>query len=566
MKYNWDTSLLGLGFYDIEVMATFQSGQNSDSIQVELVDSEPPVVDIGYPDDYLIFNIGQNILISGTASDNVQVSELAISFDDGDTWIDILSSLSGDSWSYNWGTGGLDPGGYIIKVRASDGSHTGYASGYIELEDRTPPSVSITEPVSAKIINIGSMENITGEAQDNGKITSLLLSCNSGDSWINVLSSLDGTQWSYNWNTQGLAAGSRTLIINASDGTYYDIYSVDVNMVDTESPSITISSPSDDTQINLGNTITISGSAVDNVEIKELRLKTSEGNWINILPNLFGESWSYSWDTTGNTLGTYSISIKASDGTNDDTESIRIELVDSQPPSLGITQPGQGTELNCGETISITGFASDNNEISVLEISIDEENWIDILPDLEDGNWGFSWDTTGLASGLYTVSVRTSDGINTQVTETLQIRLIDNVDPVLEIISPALSDEYEIGDMVVIEGKVTDDVSVTEFSISLDSGLSWVDLYPDLDSKGKWSYLWDTSGLNKGQHTILFRMSDGSNEVEDQMVLELKGEDDSEDDLEIPLVLLLLGLITVFILVAIAVLAISRRRKKKINY
>jgi hypothetical protein len=288
----------------------------------------------------------------------------------------------------------------------------------------------------------------------------------------------------------------------------------------------------------------------------------SGGNWINILPNLNGNLWSYSWDTSEETLGSYIISIKASDGTNEDTESIRLELVDAQLPSLGINQPVQGEEFNCGETISITGFASDNNEITELEISMDEDIWIDILPILEDGNWEYSWDTSGLSSGQYSFSIRTSDGINSQVFETVQIRLVDNLDPVLEITNPTVLDEHEIGDLIVIEGKVTDDVGITEFSISLDNGLTWIDMYPDLNSKGKWSYLWDTSGLNKGQHTILFRMSDGSNEVEDQMILELKGEDDSEDDLEIPLVLLLLGLIAVIILVAIAVLAISRRKKK----
>ncbi len=337
-------------------------------------------------------------------------------------------------------------------------------------------------------------------------------------------------------------------------------------MDDSESPTITISDPSDGSQINLGGTVAIYGSAFDNVEITELRIRTGGGNWINILPNLNGDSWSYSWDTTGETLGSYIISVKASDGTNEDTESIRLEIVDAQFPSLGITQPGQGEQFNCGETISISGFVSDNNEIAELEISIDEENWIDIMPDLEDGNWQYSWDTEGHASGQYLVSIRTSDGINSQVYETVQIRLVDNVDPVLEITSPTILDEHEIGDLIVFEGKLKDDVGITEFSISLDNGLSWIDMYPELDNRGKWSYLWDTRDLKPGQYTILLKMSDGSNEIEDQMILELKGEEPSDDDIEISLILYLFALIAIIILVTIAVVAISRHKKKKINY
>jgi hypothetical protein len=563
--YFWETSSLGLGFYDLEVMAIFQSSQNSDSIQVELMDDEPPFVDIVNPQDYSRFNIGENILISGTASDNFVVSGLSISFDDGDTWVDILSDLSGSSWSYTWNTHGLDPGGYIIKVRASDGSHTIYASGYIELEDRTPPSVSISEPHPNKIINIGSLEKIIGEVHDNGKIISLLLSTDSGDSWMDVLSSVNGTRWSYDWKTGGSSAGLRTLIINASDGTYFDIYSVEVNLVDSESPSITISHPSHESQINMGSTITITGSATDNVKITELRIRTGGGGWVSIIPNLIGDIWSYSWDTTGNPLGTCVISVEGSDGPNEDTESIRLELVDTQLPSLGITQPGNEAEFNCGETISITGFASDNNEITELEISMEEYIWIDILPVLEDDDWDYIWNTNGLASGEYSISVRTYDGINSQVQETVQIRLIDNVEPVIEITNPATFDEHKIGDLIVIEGRLTDDVGITGFSISLDNGLSWVDMYPDLDSRGRWSYLWDTSELEPGQYTILLKMSDGSNEVEDQMTLELEGDEVVEEGLEIPLILLLFALIVVIILVAIAVIAITRRKKKN-NY
>jgi hypothetical protein len=560
--YQWDTSSLILGSYDIEVIATFQSSQNSDSITVELIDSEAPLVNINTPEDYSIFNIGRNVMIFGTVTDNVQVSELLISFDDGVTWEDILPSLSGGTWSYNWKTSGLDIGGYAIKVRASDGYNLGFGSGYYELEDLNPPVISISEPGANNIINIGSIVTILGDAEDNSKIVSLLLSTDSGEHWIDILSTLNDTLWSYDWDTKGLSEGLNTLLLNASDGIFSTIYSVDVNLVDVEAPMISILNPSENSEINIGTTITISGKAVDNVDILELQLKTSGGKWTDIRSYLIGDTWSYSWDTTDSTLGFYTISLKASDGTNERSESIRIKLVDSESPQVGVTTPSQGGDYNCGETIAITGWVSDNTEITELDLSMGDDIWIDLIPIMEDGEWYFSWDTNGLPAGLYTISVKTSDGINMPVYETVQINLKDHTEPTLEITNPKSQFQYEPGDFVIIEGKVSDDVGVSSLFISTDSGITWIDLYSDLDSRGRWSYIWDTSELRSGDYVIHIKVSDGSNEVEDQLTIELLGEKIQEDEPTFPIYLVLFGIFAVMILIAMGMIAVNRRRKK----
>lgn len=560
--YYWDTQFQGLGTYDIQVLATFQSSQNSDSIQIELVDNEAPAVNLESPSDYSKFNIGQTIVIMGTVFDNIQVNELSISFDDGFSWIDIYSSLSGQSWSYNWKTSGLEPGGYIIKIKASDGYNLGYASGYIELEDLNPPTIIIEEPYDGEKINSGIIVTISGEAQDNRGISSLLLSTNSGENWIDILSELNGTLWSYLWDTQGLPVGLYTLTLNASDGAYDSFYSIDVEIVDSESPVISFSSPMEDSKINLGTTVMIQGTASDNIDLKELKLKTSGGKWTNIRPYLVGDLWSISWDTSDLSLGFYTISLKASDGTFEETESLRVELVDTEAPVMGISEPVNGKEYSIGETIKISGWASDNVKIHELDLSVGDDFWVDLLPDLEDGTWFYMLDTNGLNQGLHTITIKVSDGINEPVFETIEINLVDTEDPVLEITSPSVQLTYDLGDVVIIEGKVSDNIGVSSLYISTDGGVTWTDLYSDLDSRGRWSYFWDTKGLKSGYHNLRFKTSDGSNEVEEHLTLELRDTKSQTDgELDFYLVFLLVMILAIVILTIIGIIAMKKRNK-----
>jgi hypothetical protein len=561
--YLWDTSFLDLGYYGIQVQATYISSQNSDSIQIELVDYEAPIVNINSPPDYSKFNIGQNILITGTASDNIQVQELSVSFDEGMTWDDIYSSLSGQSWSYNWKTSGLDPGGYVIKVKASDGYNVGIASGYLELLDLSSPTISILDPVDGEKINSASIVTVSGEAQDNRGISSLLLSWNSGENWVDILSNLNGTLWSYSWNTQDLPLGLYTLTLNASDGTHNSLYSIDVEIIDSEPPLISITNPTENSKINIGATIMIQGTASDNVDLKELKLKTSGGKWTNIRPYLVGDVWSFSWDTSGLSLGFYTISLKASDGNFQETESLRVELVDSDAPELGISEPIFGKEFSLGETITISGWATDNVNIEELEFSIGDDFWVDLISDLEDGNWIYMMDTNGMSQGLHTITVRVSDGINEPVIETVEIRLIDSEEPLLEITEPQLQSTYDLGDRVIIEGKVSDNIGVTSLYISTDDGDTWIDISDDIDSRGRWSYFWDTKEMKSGYHTLLIKTSDGSNEVEEQIVLELKEtESPTDGELDFYLVLLLVIILSIVILTIIGIIAIKKRNKR----
>jgi hypothetical protein len=257
------------------------------------------------------------------------------------------------------------------------------------------------------------------------------------------------------------------------------------------------------------------------------------------------------------------LSIKAGDGYFEKLDSISIELVDSELPILEISEPSKDGEFDCGEIIEISGFVSDNTEVSILRISLDSgDSWMDLTPVIIEDNWVYTWDTSGFGPGVYTISVEASDGINPPVLKELDINLVDVRIPILEILSPLDIGEYQLGDMVLIEGKVSDDIGISSLSISIDNGITWTDLTSDLDNKGKWSYIWDTSDLKPGSYYVRIKASDGTNEAEESITIEL-GEKENEDTiLTFPMLVLLIMAFLIIVLTIVGTIAVKKLNKK----
>ncbi|UCF09125.1 MAG: hypothetical protein JSW28_05465, partial [Thermoplasmata archaeon] len=563
-SYNWDTASLDLGWYTIVVEATFGAAQDFDSIDVELMDLEPPDLIISEPPDYSEFNIGDVVRIAGTATDDMTITSLEMSTDGGGTWIDIISGLSGGYWSSNWYTSSLEPGSYVVQVRASDGNNEQQDSVHIDILDSNPPSVTISSPANNSKLNVGDVIPIAGEAEDNRNITRLQLEIHGEESPVNVISSLNNTKWTHEWDTAGLSLGWYTLTINASDGTYNSSHSIDVELIDSEAPDIAINYPEDGATIGIGTSIIIKGVASDNVGITQLELATKGSDWEDILHSLSGGQWSYEWSTEGYALGTTNIKLRASDGIFQSSDTISVELVDATPPLLTITNPAQGQDINSGDVVTVSGTASDDFAVPELKITFDSgATWVDILPSLSNGEWSYTWDTAGLQLGSLTLKVTAEDGANEPTFDQITVNIKDLMMPELEITSPEGYSEYDTGAVIPIMGRASDNTQLTELRISTDNGRTWSDILPELRN-GRWHYDWDTEDLESGTYVVRVRAHDGTYEVEESVTVVLEKEkEEGGEELNLSLIILLLLIGVILIIVTVVVFAVSRGRKKK---
>jgi len=335
---------------------------------------------------------------------------------------------------------------------------------------------------------------------------------------------------------------------------------------DLEAPDVSILYPEEGSQINIGSVTTVSGTAVDNVEVQTLKLSTTGGGtWVNIISSLINGQWSYDWDTSECRKGQYTIKVKATDGENQEaSDLVFFELIDTISPEILIKSPLQDENFNCGDFITIQGTARDNTEITELKLSYDGElTWIDILPRLSNGNWFYDWDTRGMAGGRYTITITGSDGSNPQTKTKIEINLIDREKPILEFISPIGESDYEIGDTIIIEGRALDNSRISELWISTDNGKTWIDIKNNLDDQGRWSFIWETGELTAGTYNVRVKVSDGTNEVEDSLTIELKKGGKEETFPIFWILLMILAAIAIIVTVVISTIVFKRHHTEE---
>ncbi len=144
-----DLSNIGYGDHSISIIAEDPSGnQGSSRIDLDIIEGEPPVVNLNSPNDGTIWRLGDIITLDGFASDNVGLESVSLIVD-GRKVADITSLIQRDGkFTYLWNTGttGGTNGVNELEVRAEDPSGNTYGS-LIEVElDGIAPDLTLYSP------------------------------------------------------------------------------------------------------------------------------------------------------------------------------------------------------------------------------------------------------------------------------------------------------------------------------------------------------------------------------------------------------------------------------------
>jgi len=185
------------------------------------------------------------------------------------------------------------------------------------------------------------------------------------------------------------------------------------------------------------------------------------------------------------------------------------ESIPNNPPTVAITSP------NAGETVSgiilITGWANDTDgPVLLVQVRIDNGDWINATG---TSSWEYPWDTTNASEGIHTIYARSFDGIDYSFVDIKSVT-VDNIPvippnnpPAVTIIPP---EEEKLSGTITITGTASDsDGSVQKVEIKIDGeGEEWISV------KGitTWTYSWDTTEVEDGEHVIYARAEDNEKE------------------------------------------------------
>ncbi|MBF6571450.1 MAG: cellulase family glycosylhydrolase [Candidatus Binataceae bacterium] len=147
-----------------------------------------------------------------------------------------------------------------------------------------------------------------------------------------------------------------------------------------------------------------------------------------------------------------------------------------------ITSPADGSTVS--GTISIS--VNVNNKIQWVDFYIDGNYWKSSPP------YTYSWDTTSVANGQHTISIKAWSWNNQVVgTPSVTVNVSNTSSSPLTIAAPTAS------------STVSGTVGITA---QVSSTVSWVDMYVDgnyLGSSPPYTLSWDTTKYSNGGHTIL---------------------------------------------------------------
>ncbi|MHA1945852.1 MAG: Ig-like domain-containing protein [Candidatus Hodarchaeales archaeon] len=422
-----DSGLLSgfpVGSYFLNVEATdAHSNVNDYEISFSIQDTISPVVTILSPANSSIFEFGDDLPYSYSVSDLSGTS--------------VVVRLNGAPIPDTELLTALPVGNYVFSVEASDlYSNIGSDEITFFVQDTTLPVVVITSPVNASTFEFGTDVFYTYTVTDL--------------SGTSVVVRLNGAPIADTGLISGLSVGTYTLVVEATDvyGNLGIAETIFFYLVDTISPVVTITSPSNDSSFEFGSDVSYSYTVSDLSET-------------TVVLELNGVPIADSGLLTSLTVGMYTLYIQATDiYSNVGFDSIVFSVADTTLPVVTITSPVNASIFEFGTDVSYTYTVSDLSGTSVV-VSLNS------APISDSGL------ISGLTVGTYTLNVETTDVYgNVGYAETTFFYLIDTTSPVVSISTPANSTTFEFGINITYDYTVFDSISVELNGVPIpDSGL-----------------------------------------------------------------------------------------------
>ncbi len=320
------------------------------------------------------------------------------------------------------------------------------ASGMKASDTNDPPVVSIDYPSNNRIVwrdeaTADRPMIIEGTASDSdGDVQFVEIKIDDG-----VWQTAAGTEsWSYEWNISSVSQGRHIVSARSYDGSDYSAVqsiNVTIDTLDDPSPTVIITSPKQGEYVS--GFVTVKGYTVDSGgSVEYVEIKIDDGAWTKAsCPYLTTKPaiWGHNWSTVDVEDGNHTIRVRSYDGEYySDVVSTTVRVSNNHPPSVSITSPEDGATVN--DTVVINGTASDedggeqalndtlNNRV---EVRIGDGNWMTAIEDwMHVSNttltaWTYTWNTTEIEDGDYTVDVRVYDGIDHSDIESITVT-VDN--------------------------------------------------------------------------------------------------------------------------------------------
>ena len=396
-------------------------------------ENKPPTVAITNPAAGTVFNVGNAITLTASATDT-DGSVSKVEFFAGAT---KLGEATSSPWTYAWQNAAA--GSYQLTAIATDNLGAKTTSVAVPIRVNTPPTVALTAPANQSVFPPGGVITLTANAADSDGTIQKVEFFSDGTK----LGEKTSIPYSFSWN--GAATGPHALTAKATDNNGAQTVSATVNIRVNAAPSATMTAPANGSVVQAGSVIPLAANASDSdgtiakVEFYAGATKVGEDTTA---------PYQFNWSNAA--AGHYSLTARAIDNDGAQGTSAPINLTINAPPAVAITAPAAAQVFNSGATISITANPSDPDG-TVMKVEF--FSGATKIGEASAAPWTISWPAP--APGLYQLSAVATDDLGAQATSAVvSVRI--NAPPTVTITSPADQAVVQPGNPIPLTANASD--------------------------------------------------------------------------------------------------------------
>src|SRR5271155_548481 len=380
-------------------------------------DTTPPAVAIISPINGA--TVSGTVTMAADATDNVAVANVQFQLDGNN----FGSPITAAPYSLPWDTTASTNGNHTVAAVATDTSGNSATSAVESItvsnaQSSPPPAgptVSITSPANNSTVN-GTV-TVSAAASDSAGIASVQLQVDGA----NVGAALTTAPYNFSWNPTSVPNASHTLTAVATDtgenSATSAVVKVTVNNSDTTPPTVSITSPANNSTVS--GVVTVNATASDNVAVASVQLQVDGAN---VGAADTSSPYTFSWGSNSVANGSHTLTAVAKDTSGNKTTSAGVKVTvsnstDTTPPTVSITSPANSATVS--GTVTVAATASDNVGVASVQFQVDGNN---VGAADTSSPYNFSWSSTSVSNGSHTLTaVAKNTSGNSAVSATVNV-------------------------------------------------------------------------------------------------------------------------------------------------
>jgi hypothetical protein len=414
-----------------------------------------------------------------TWKSNGDISNVTIKYstDNGTTWKTIAQTTANDG-SFDWNVPDTASNECLVQVIGNDNDldpkPADISDNVFSIDLPPSPTIEVTSPNGGEQLPVGSRFSITWYATNSRGEAKIEYSINGGDTWTEINGAAENNG-KYDWTVPDTPSQTCLVRISEIEGQPTDVSDAVFAIVSPTPGDITVTSPNGGETWEVGSSYEIKW---DSTGIDHVTIEYSQDygiTWKTIVqttPN----SGSFDWTTPDTASEECLVRITSNDGGTDprpsDVSDSVFSIVSPPPPTIKVTAPNGGEQLQVGSRFDITWLSSGTREDVKIEYSFNSGDTWTVIADAAENNGKYDWLVPDTPLETCLVRISETDGQPMDISDAV-FSIVQPVPGEITVTSPNGGENWTAGSLQEIKWTGSGDITNVNIKYSTDNGVTW---------------------------------------------------------------------------------------------